>query len=75
MSHLVLMRIPGRSSGVPMNSMPAASKAFLIALRLALVLVGTPLVASMRLIVLTLIVLETASCSMFQFNAARAERI
>ncbi len=23
--HLVLMRMPGRSSGVPMNSMPAAS--------------------------------------------------
>ena len=69
------MRMPGRSSGVPINSMPAASKAFLMAFKLAFVLLGTPLVASMRLIVLTLIVLEAASCSMFQFNAARAERI
>ena len=30
--HLVLMRMPGRSSGVPMNSMPAASRAVLMAL-------------------------------------------
>ena len=36
--HLVLMRMPGRSSGAPMNSMPAASRAVLMALRFAFVL-------------------------------------
>jgi len=73
--HLIFMRMPGRSSGVPTNSMPAASRAVLMAFRLALVLLGTLLVASMRLIVRTLIALEAASCSIFQFNAARADRI
>jgi len=73
--HLVLMRMPGRSSGVPMNSMPAASRAVLMALRLAFVLLGTPAVASMRFIVRTLMELSEASCSMLQFSAARPERI
>ena len=73
--HLVLMRMPGRSSGVPMNSMPAASRAVLMALRLAFVLLGTPVVASMRFIVRTLMELSEASCSMLQFSAARPERI
>lgn len=73
--HLVLMRMPGRSSGVPMNSMPASSRAFLMALRLAFVLLGTPAVASMRFIVRTLMELSVASCSMLQFSAARPKRI
>ena len=60
---------------MPMNSMPAASRAVLIALRLALVLFGTPELASILIIVRLLIAVAAASCSMLQSNAARADRI
>lgn len=60
---------------MPMNSMPEASRAFLIVLRFAFVLLGTPAVASMRFMVRALIELSEASCSMLQFSAARPERI
>ena len=73
--HLIFMRMPGRSSGVPMNSMPAASRAVLMAWRLAFVLLGTPAAASIRIIVRLLIAVAEASCSMLQSNAARADRI
>lgn len=69
------MRMPGRSSGEPMNSMPAASSADLMALRLAKVLTGAPPFASIRLIVLMLTEEACASTSMLQPKAARALRI
>ena len=69
------MRMPGRSSGVPMNSMPAASSADLIAFRFAAVLTGIPSRASIRLIVRELIDEAVASASMLQPKAARAHLI
>ena len=49
--HLVLMRMPGRSSGVPMNSMPAASRAVLMALIVFIDALAPRALASIRLIV------------------------
>lgn len=69
------MRMPGRSSGVPMNSMPPASSASVMAFRLARMLGGTPSCVSMRFIVLELTPDACASFSMLHPAAARAERI
>lgn len=46
--------MPGASSGVPMNSIPASSSARFNADTLAFVLAGTPSSLSIRLIVLVL---------------------
>lgn len=48
------MRIPGASSGVPINSIPAVSRAFCIAAMFVFVLFGTPDSNSTRLMVLVL---------------------
>lgn len=69
------MRMPGRSSGEPMNSMPASSRDFVIALRLAKVLGGTPSCISIRLMVLELTPDASARRSIFHPIAARAHRI
>ena len=44
-------RTPGLSSGVPMNSIPAFSKALVIKFRVFILADGNPFPASMRLIV------------------------
>jgi|GEM_PF-2545130 hypothetical protein len=46
--------MPGPSSGVPMNSMPAASRADFKAIKFARVVVGTPSPVSALVIVLVL---------------------
>jgi len=66
--------IPGRSSGLPMNSMPADSRA---EMSLAVVLglhCGFPSLASIILIVRTDTFDAVESCSIDHFSAARADR-
>ena len=67
--------MPGPSSGVPMNSMPAASRAAFMALILGFVLFGIPVSDSILLIVLTLTPLSLDSSSALSFTPWRAERI
>ena len=71
----VPMRMPGRSSGEPMNSIPAASRASFIASTLGRVLVGSPSSASMRLMVRELTPDNSAKESTLKRSADRAERI
>ena len=66
------MRMPGRSSGVPMNSMPAVSRAFCKVARFALVLLGSPSDASIRLIVLILTPVVVANSATLQRSACLA---
>jgi integrase/recombinase XerD len=67
--------MPGPSSGVPMNSIPAASNVVLIASKLVSVLEGTLSLASIRFIVRTLTVLNRDSCSTLSFRACLADLI
>ena len=68
-------RIPGRSAGDPMNSMPAASKAPLTSSNVDERLGGTSSAASKRLIVLAVTPAFFANCSVVQRRALLAERI
>jgi len=62
--HLVLMRIPGRSSGVPMNSMPATSRAFLMASMVLIDALGPfPSASKRRMVFSDSPALEARSCS------------
>jgi hypothetical protein len=66
------MRIPGRSSGVPMNSMPAASRAVFIALIVFVDALGACPSASIRLMVFSdSSALSASSCNESP-SAARA---
>jgi hypothetical protein len=67
-------RIPGRSAGDPMNSMPAASKAALTSSSVDVRLGGTSSTASKRLIVLAVTPALLANSSVVQRRAFRAER-
>jgi hypothetical protein len=69
------IRTPGRSSGVPVNSIPAASKAIRIFSKVATLLLGGPSSASIRLIVLVPIPALFAKSLAFHRNACRAIRI
>jgi hypothetical protein len=68
-------RIPGRSAGDPMNSMPAASKAPLTLSNVDERLGGTSSTASKRLIVLAVTPAFFANCSVVQRRALLADRI
>ena len=68
-------RIPGRSVGDPMNSIPAASSAAFTSSSVDERLGGTSSTASKRLIVLAVMPAFLASCSVVQRRAFRAERI
>jgi hypothetical protein len=68
-------RIPGRSVGDPMNSIPAASSAAFTSINVDERLGGTSSTASKRLIVLDVTPALFASCSVVQRRAFRAERI
>ena len=68
-------RIPGRSAGDPMNSMPPTSKAALTSSSVDERLGGTPSTASNLLIVLAVIPDLLASSSVVQRRPFRAERI
>ena len=68
-------RIPGRSVGEPMNSIPAASRAAFTSSSVDERLGGTSSTASKRLIVLAVTPALLASCSVVQRSAFRAERI
>lgn len=68
-------RMPGRSVGEPMNSMPAASNAAFTSSRVDDRLGGTSSSASNRLIVLAVTPALFANCSEVQRRAFRAERI
>ena len=72
---LAAKRIPGRSAGDPMNSMPATSKAALTSSSVDERLGGTPSTASNRLIVLAVTPDLFANSSVVQRRAFRAERI
>jgi hypothetical protein len=71
----VRTRIPGLSSGVPMNSMPAASSAVFSSTNVEVRLCGIPSKDSNLLIVRTPKPDLSASSSMVQRSAALAERI
>jgi hypothetical protein len=68
-------RMPGRSVGEPINSMPAASNAAFTSSRVDERLGGTSSSASNRLIVLAVTPALFANCSEVQRRAFRAERI
>ena len=68
-------RMPGPSSGVPMNSMPAASNATFISIRVCVRLGGTPSTASNLLMVRRPRPDFSASSSIVHLRAARADRI
>ena len=67
--------MPGRSSGVPMNSMPAASKADFIFAKFSFFEMGTPAISSYRLIVRSPTPDIDANFAIVQFKAPRAARI
>jgi hypothetical protein len=67
--------MPGLSSSVPMNSIPAASRAFLSSTKVEVRLEGIPSTASNLLIVRTPRPDFRASSSIVQRSAARAARI
>lgn len=67
--------MPGRSVGVPMNSMPAASRATWMSLKVDDRLGGTPSTASNLITVLTATRALSANSCADQLSAARAERI
>ena len=69
------MRIPGPSSCEPMNSIPADSNVSRMAFIFGNVLFGTVSTTSIRLIVLTLTPLRSASESTLQRRAVRADLI
>ena len=69
------LRMPGPSSGVPMNSMPAASKVAAICRNVCVRLAGTPSTASNLLIVRTPKPDLSASSSIVHRSAARADLI
>jgi hypothetical protein len=69
------IRTPGRSSGVPVNSIPAASKAFRIFSRVCELLLGTESCASIRLTVLDAISARPAKSSVVQRSALLAALI
>jgi hypothetical protein len=66
---------PGRSSGVPVSSIPAASKAFRIFSRVCELLLGTESCASIRLTVLDAISTRPAKFSVVQRSALLAALI
>lgn len=66
------MRMPGPSSGVPINSIPAASRDFCKANKLAVVMFGTPSPVSARAMVLVLTFEFSASSLTDQRRALRA---
>jgi hypothetical protein len=68
-------RTPGPSCGVPMNSMPASSKAFCIACKVWVWLEGMPSRPSILLIVRTEIPVVIDNSVIVHLNAARAARI
>jgi hypothetical protein len=68
-------RIPGRSFGEPMNSMPAASRADLTVKSVSVRLGGTSSVASKRLIVLEVTPAFPASSSVVHLRAFLAALI
>jgi hypothetical protein len=72
---LVRNRIPGPSSGVPVNSMPAASSADFMSTKLDVRLGGNPSNASYLFIVRPLTPDFWANCSIDHPTAARADRI
>lgn len=65
----VWIQMPGPSSGVPMNSMPAVSSADWMTFRFGMVLLGTLSSTSIRFIVRTLTPLLFASASALNFSA------
>ena len=73
--YFAFTRMPGRSPGVPINSMPATSSVRRIILRFAAVLFGTPSVASMRMIVRSLTPVSFDSRVIFHPSAALAALI
>lgn len=68
-------RMPGRSSGVPMNSMPAASRVCCNATRVCAFELGTPSVASMRFSVRTGMPVRSLNSWTDQRKPNRAMRI
>jgi hypothetical protein len=68
-------RMPGRSAGEPMNSMPADSKTDWTPSKVDERVSGTPLMNSSRWIVLRLTLHFRANSAADQLRAARAERI
>src|SRR5262249_17396310 len=75
LARAVVTRIPGRSVGDPMNSMPAVSRAPLTSSNVDERLGGTSSTASKRLIVLAVTPAFLANCSVVQRRAFLAERI
>ena len=69
------IRTPGKSSGVPVNSIPAASKAFRIFSRVCELLLGTESWDSIRLTVLDAISARPAKSSVVQRSALLAALI
>lgn len=67
--------MPGASSGLPMNSMPAASKAACSFINVATVVCGVTSDASILLTVFEAIPARTANASALQFSALRAALI